>query len=384
MLNWEPLNNLESFLGLDMDEITTLSKALGNVETLESTHMHDVFIAKREHLQLDHLFSTYENSSCQDRRDYLYGLLSLIKWPDGVDPIFPNYSLSLFGLAVQVADRMSLYNIPDMLGRFGVTSNDKEVVESLQSRTSQSAVGMTADRMTFTPLYEVYEQPASGKCGLIGVDEDGNISVPLAKNGVMKGRVFGDFGSAASMISDISETSSMSMDIDEPEVSTRDSVNSEASDHSLHEALAFFSSIPVESRPQIIKLKSEVAGFVCHDASPGDLLIPLPHSASSTLLVLRETRDGYADIIGRALLLSQYGLRDGIQSDEGHAMNTVFTAQVELAITGKDAVLLFAQEDDSDDFHGYEPEQRWRRVLTKVTAVGSRAARIKNKSALVP
>lgn len=52
---------------------------------------------------------------CGDPRDKLYGLLSLLTWPDGFEAIKPDYSKSPWGIFLQIAPLLSNYGVLDAL-----------------------------------------------------------------------------------------------------------------------------------------------------------------------------------------------------------------------------------------------------------------------------
>lgn len=99
ILPWTAIHNLEDFLAMEMDEIDSLFATYPELPSCEINSMHDVFRAKKDPLRIEQVFSQYQDSSCSEPRDRLYGLLGLIDWPNELKPIFPDYKLSILDAA---------------------------------------------------------------------------------------------------------------------------------------------------------------------------------------------------------------------------------------------------------------------------------------------
>ena len=371
MLLWTAFNNLEDFLSMELDEMDSLVSRYNHLPTCEHNQMHDVFRAKKEAIPIEVAFSQFSESRCSNPRDHLYGLLSLIDWPRNMEPIFPDYQASTFNLAVQVEPYLSFEAIPGMLAAFELTSKD-EVVRTLighkwskevlqGSQTVMNAIG------DFKPLHRKNEDGDRIRvlCGWLGLEHDGRMTATMVKKDTQVKR------EQMIRISANSPSEAVQCFDHLPEV-TSDS-----------ETLARFRSAVTpclsprrpELEPQEIMLDSEIAGFVCNDACEGDLLIPLYEFNREVLLVLRQNHGEVFDLIGQGILLSGYDFGCDLGVYDEVSKVPLFMAQVEIKITAKDAILLFAQDMEGSD-RGYSQEDRWRRVLTNVSCMPFGAAQI--------
>ena len=384
LLPWTAFSNLDNFLAMEMDEMESMFKTYEELPVCEKTSMHEAFLAKRMTVRIEEIFERFAQSSCTDPRDHLYGLLSLIDWPNDIEPLFPDYNASVFDVAVRLAPHLWLEQIPEMLAAFQITSNN-EVVRSLIIKRQGSidfgdATIATNAGENFRPLTRE-DDDRSDKlplCGWIELDQDEKITASLVTTNGTKH--IGPDSPPGSMKS----FDSLSEDSYDSEASARVAMAS------------FISSTHPESRPQAIMFNSEVAGFVCKEACKGDVLVPLPNVTGQVLLVLRQSQGEIFDVIGQGVLMPEYELGWDPGVCDEFTKVALFKARIELRITAEDAVLLFAQhmddtdhniddtdqdldntdQDVDDPSYSYNREDRWKQTLTNVTAMPSGAARV--------
>ena len=271
-------------------------------------------------MSIDEVFS-FTGSACRDPRDHLYGLLQLIEWPENTEPIFPDYDISTFDLALKVGSYVKFSIIPQMLFLFHVSPSDYHLRRLARDRRNdrrksthvqERAIGGLS-QSDFMPVYS--HGCALNLCGWIKTDHTGNL------------------------------TASLFRDTDDPRShSCRDcGVQAQALAESLINTIT--SRAPPNRKPQRLMLGTKVAGVLCPDAKAGDLLVPLPsRSAYKIYLVLRPNRETYYDTVGQALLLKHFQLGDVRPLRQNRAEASVFSAQVELKLSAEDKILLYAIE----------------------------------------
>lgn len=361
MLPWKVLNNLEGYLGLDLEEMPGVMEEYKRLPTCETNAMHDVLVSRKSPIEMGDVFSLYSESLCSDPRDHLYGLLNLIKWPAHMTPIFPNYHISAFDLAVQVEAYLSFERVPDMLVMFQITSNNAGVQNSIQQRRDQSIANEVdlADEAE-ERFRSVYEGDGMYICGWVRNDEHGNLTADLVKNRTVSGVL-----SYSTSSDDVSDDSSNSENLEDPS----DSV------------ISMLSSARQGLAPKMLTLGPQIAGFVCDNTVAGDILVPVQSQAGQFYLVLRHDHGEYFKIIGQAVLLPGYefGCSPGLHDDETEV--ELFEAEVKVNLGSEDTVILFAQDmDGTKDF--FNEENHWKRVLTSITRTHLGAARVSMHSKL--
>ncbi|KAK3714673.1 hypothetical protein LTR37_007653 [Vermiconidia calcicola] len=355
MLPWTACKNLEDFLAMELDENENLSRRYEVLPSCENNQMHEVFRAKEKRVPIDEIFSQFAGSECYELPDRLYGLLGLIEWPDGVEPILPDYDRTTFDIAVR-----------RLIGK------RRELKEREGFQEARSAAG------EFKAMHEI-GQENNGRgplCGLIELDQNGNITTNLVKEN--------DGGFTMPHSPSESEHSMDNLYEAPSDSKSREQLESDMA--------SFLSSISSELRPRVIMLGSEAAGLVCKNAREGDILVPL---LSNVFLLLRQSHDEIFDVIGQAILLQEYELGRDPRANDNITEEALFWAQVELKVTAEDAVLLFAQDRDDLDVDDNEiddpdtddrdapetigsgnQEDHWGRVLTGICGASLGAARI--------
>ena len=362
IVSWNALSNLEQFLGLGLDEIPSIMEKYKRLPAPDTKQMHEVFFAKREAITIEHAFSLYSKFSCQDPRDHLYGLLNLIVWPESMISIFPDYTKGVFDLAVQLEPFLSLEQIPEMLKTFRICSSNEEVKSKINQRRHANVPSHgqvpAEPRRNFKPLYRV-DLSLLPPCAWLDVDPRGDLTTALQKT---------DDWEDSDTNHSISISTSASEDVEETEFIS-DEI--EQGDDALSA-----SSIPLSTQAsKRIMLGSDVAGYICEEASRGDMLAPLFLDNIEVFLVLRRSSEELYDLIGQAVFFSGYRFGHTAEQHSEGTLPRLFEAQVELKIPPEDVVLLFAQ-DKYDDEDGYDMQAHWERVITSPTISPCRAARV--------
>ena len=316
-LSLSALMNLDSFLSLEFSETRREARFWPD---LMSRVLQQTRAGK---MSIDEAFS-YTDSGCVDPRDHLYGLLQLIEWPENTEPIFPDYDISTFDLALKVGSYVQLRIIPQMLHLFHVSPSDYHLRLLARNRRNerrkrthvQERATRALSQSDFMPLYS--HDCAFKLCGWIKSDHTGNLTASLFHR---------------------------ARDKDEPRSHSCGNCGVQA--QALAESLinTITSRAPPNRKPQKLMLGTKVAGVLCPDTKAGDLLVPLPSvSPYNIYLVLRPNRETYYDTVGQALLLKHFQLGDTRPLRRNRAEAPVFSAQVELRLSAEDKILLYAME----------------------------------------
>ena len=364
MLPWTCFSNLDEFLGLELEQLSSISESFEQVPSCAANQMHDVFATRRETIQLDKVFTDYSQYACGDARDHLYGLLGLVDWPKDVTPVTPDYDKSIVELVVQLAACIPFERIPDMLATFGITSKHRTIADMISRKYPESstkdgevqAEAMQESRLLYPPHEN--GRPALPLCGRLDVDWQGDLTTAVIEADEMD------------MVSTGSQGSEQLYFCIVP---TEGTVYPDRSEESADAAISFLSSKFPTGHPKIIRFGSEIVGFACRETSKGDVIVPLSRRYNRVFLVLRQSHEDTFDVVGQAILLQEYRL--GCPPDvDGEAPLPLFEAKVELAISATDAVLLFAQDADGSK-DSYDHQDRWRRAVTPVYSGAARVTK---------
>lgn len=319
-------------------------------------HPSPTALAQAGSLDFTDVLEAFKSHRCTDPRDHIYGLLALIKWPPGVVPLLPDYSLTAFELAVKVLEIVPVDKM--ML-----------VVELLKIDLDQPSVRLQSERRRTGSL-------TSSMATLNDFPQDG-----LAIEHVTLSQIQTKYllSTAVSTRDQILETSQFSAG--ESDFQLRDSrkpVNL------LSDWLATDGSMKRRFGGRIPKLlfqRGETVGLLCHEASTGDFIAPIRPEYWDWRggvfwqygLVLRHLREGWYTIVGQALLRNgSYKLRFRNLEDEN---GLTLKADLYTAMTLEDLLILEVQDRKGDG--RYHPMRRMERLATNVVDPDAGDARIR-------
>jgi hypothetical protein len=374
ILPWKPLSDLKTFLVMDMEEMSSISSAFEALPSCGMTLMYDVFAAKDLVISPSEVFDRYYGFKCFDPRDHLYGLLSIIRWPEGMEQILPDYTTSTHDLALQVEAYVDLECFPDMLALLQIGQDNKSMRYHIHRRRSQPTT--VGQRTSVSESQEAKFRPACGErggelpvCGRLRTNSLGELTASFV-------RMIDVAGSPAIMLIIPSpETPQpppipLTQQLEESEWHVA-SISSPSGSHQVYRKLL---------------LDTELIGLICSEARADDILFPLHNNANEATtnrvyIVLRPNHDNFYDIIGQAVVVSGYGFSRSHDGQNGVLQAPTFEAKVELKLSADDAFVLFAQDYTCND-EGYDEQSRWKRVCTSITDTPVEAARVTVQTSL--
>jgi hypothetical protein len=298
-------------------------------------------------------------SLCSDPRDHIYGILSLVEWPQ--EPLLPDYTKSNFDLAMEVIphlhDISTLYEILQLLG---IRHDQPEMQRLLYAR------GRHSSRDTLDENGP--DQLASQQVEFDGVYVDTFMcfNILAAENGQLIAAVRSE----------------------DPQMWS-------AMTHELLEAYergcARWSAEGCPDTPCLVRDRDGSVAMMCGAAQAGDTVIRTmsPWRHNHTLLILRQDQVDEFDIISQGFFMPGYEIpevfdHDSQDSPQFHKLDeeelqSIFRAEVNLTMTVGDAMRLSGQDCVGVDRHlsGYDPDARVRRLYSEAVTFPKRAARLK-------
>jgi hypothetical protein len=370
MLPWKPLSELKTFLAMDMEEMPSITSEFDTLPSCETTPMYNVFAAKDIVISLTEAFDRYSASVCFDPRDHLYGLLSIIEWPEGMEQILPDYNMTPYSLALRLEAYVAVECFPDMLVSFQVGLNNPSLRHLVHRKRSR--LGAMEQRTRAPESQEVKFRPAFGVqtghlpvCGRLRTNSLGEMTASFV-------RMLDIEGSPGVIFVDPSSEPTQS-----PQIPLTQQL--EESEWRLESASSLSGSDEVYRK---LMLQTDLIGLICSEARADDILFPLPFGVSEVyenrvFIVLRPNYSDVYDIIGQAVLLHGYSLnRWNDTKDKNNLLQaSTFEAQVDLKLSTEDYFVLFAQ-DYTGRGDEYDEQHRWKRVCTSITDTPVEAARV--------
>jgi len=366
ILPWKPLNDLNTFLVMDMEEMPSITSVREILPSCEMTRMYTVFAVKDTAIDLDEVFDRFSTSACSDPRDHLYGLLSIITWPEGMEKILPDYSLKPYSLASQVMAHIPFERLPDMLLSFHIGQDDQHMRHLIRQR--RSLLGTLEQESDVPESQEIKFRSACGvqsgsfpTCGRLRTNSLGDLTASFVHVMEVDGSPGAMFVSSASPRS---PRIPLIQQLEEREWHI-DSMSSLSGSTGTYRRLT---------------MHTDLIGLICSGARVDDVLFPLPRCASEVFengvyIVLRLNHDDIYNIIGQAVILNGYSLSRSNDSSDDLLQAPTFKAQIDLKLSIDDAFVLFAQ-DYTGQGDEYDEQSRWKRVCTSITSSPVAAARI--------
>jgi hypothetical protein len=332
------------------------------------TLMYDVFAAKHLVISPSEVFERYHAFKCFDPRDHLYGLLSIIEWPEGMEQILPDYNTTTYDLALQVGAYVALECFPDMLALFQIGQDNKSMRRLIHQRRSRPIT--TGQRTSVSESPEVKFRRACGERGG---------ALPVC--GRLRMNSLGDLTASFARMIDVAGSPAIMLLVPSPETPQPPPIplTQQVEESEWHVA-PISSPSGSDKVYQKLVLGTELIGLICNEARADDLLFPLHNNADEVTtnrvyMVLRPNHDDVYDIIGQAVVIFGYGFSRSHDGQNSFLQAPTFEAKVELKLNTEDAFVLFAQDYTSQD-GGHDEQSRWKRVCTSVTDTPVEAARV--------
>ncbi|KAF2159177.1 hypothetical protein M409DRAFT_30316 [Zasmidium cellare ATCC 36951] len=298
-------------------------------------------IASLHKLDLNQALSGFTDFDCSDPRDRLYGLLALIRWPAGCEPVKPDYKRSAYDLALQLVDHVKGDTIEPMLRAFRLSLASPEV-ETLVTNRQLHAASLTkacVEKRYSKFAFITSDQKYTGltPIGCLVEDGEGNLTSALLESlrHIEERRTRDDFYETF-----------------------RRKNSSESED------------FPREQSPRKLTVQTETIGLLCAEAMAGDLLVICSRRPWSVLLVLRHNDDSHYDLVGQGIFIN---VRES--SLDWEAMLDRGCAALSVSLTAEDKIALVGQ-DVTDAFAKYEVEAYFKRLVVRSAADTKCAAQI--------
>lgn len=304
--------------------------------------------ATRQIRSLQSFISHFRDSKCADARDRLFAFGALIEWHP-TSPIAVDYTKSAFQLLVDLAERELVSE--DLLHALEVYSSHPEMKAAVR-RLQQAGLDVSPPPS---------ERNAAIRYRLGGTNRIGQL----------QSRGFGE-------LSIRTEGTYLELSASDEAVSfgsLLENIRKIPNPHQLDWA--------VRMPQQIKNQQGALVGWTCHEAQPGDVLIPCSQAivifATTTpyMLVLRQNEGETFDIIGQALLLADCTLPwlgRGYVAPGTQRPNIDGYSVVELHISAEDKIVLTGQDLARGRTH--DRTARVERLFTSVTAAPQRAAKV--------
>ncbi|KAK4503267.1 hypothetical protein PRZ48_006695 [Zasmidium cellare] len=287
---------------------------------------------------LDYIVAWFGEHQCSDPRDHFYGLLALVQWPEGVSPLQPDYTLTTLQLAVTVMSYIPFDLVLIVVAILELSLDDPALHSAVLRRRAQNS--STRDLSQSSSLVSADVQLSNVKL----------VSLKGIGGGCLDCSAFGrpaDNGCRCCkdrhMRQDLRAKRELLLEMED------------------------VSKWPKARLPHLLFNGSQPIGLLCHDARPGDLLMPfnsqlptMDQSHRQNGLVIRHVWEDSFAIIGQAVLivpsdphLTLHGL------DDSH-----FEADVCSSLSAEDWIVLAAQDLTVD--RETLPEASLERLLTGV------------------
>lgn len=275
-------------------------------------------------------FAKYQNRQCADRRDLIYGLLSLVNWwAMGIAPMQPDYSKSALELALELCARSK----PDppvdcrgVLTGLSINANERDMKLLVQRQHELGSSPYFHPRCAIRDQIRsdtLYDKLRLVECVVLSTGQDGDLEIPgrttCYRVGITINCLFTQLW---------------------------------------HSRTEF----------KILKCSNETIGVVCPGAAAGDVL--LRHWCHPLIaMVLRKSAfsPGKFDIVGQAVAVVRIGSNGlGLQSRPpctrtGHQC-TRFAAKVNLRLSVGDIMAMEGQDSLTVDDESPFPEERLERL----------------------
>lgn len=287
--------------------------------------------------KLKDVFKDFRDADCFDPRDRLFGLLALIKWPAGVDPIAPDYTKTTFDLALQLARFLEDDSLDDMLRAFKISYNTPDMMALVSTRKRPSS-GLTTPACG-SKIYNTSRNICSYGGGFTIIGRLESYHVP----GYLTCSLLEYLMIDARELKDI------------------------------------LASMPdVDKSQQPLLYKKYRLGLVCANAEAGDFIVAicgqrrhfLGHTAGVRgYLVLRHNHGTHYDLIGQGLVPIPAGFTAIINYSPYDEADQRY-AKLEVSFTAEDKIVLVGQDlkDRGSEVYRkreiYDMEACFRRLLT--------------------
>ncbi|SMR60148.1 unnamed protein product [Zymoseptoria tritici ST99CH_3D1] len=294
-LNWEAFHLISQLAGLRrlagaferLSGVTPLIWMDGNNDSSQpvTSHVKSLCTTRLASVTLDEALEHTIASECSDPRDRVFGILSLVAWPRRRTTIVPDYAMSRLQVALEAIRHIRLFQSLLWLAvalRLRCCDFDMLALRQVSRRSDDVRVRIEAFRVWSARL---------------AVGASGRLAACIRKS----------------------------------------------SDRVPDEDDNFFYRLPQafdENECQNLVVDGEIAGHLCSDAEPGDVIVNLD---SKKLLILRENADGRFDVVGQGLLGADYEISDEVIPESGQ-VKVAAMVNIVMDFTVADALLLVAQD----------------------------------------